>query len=129
MRMDQHIGFNPFTLAFLEENEVPEEVCECCKRPIPRDLKIIGRYEGMFGTKYSLRRHQLKDGGFADTFLQASPWSSGPMFFLGLHFQNGSTFQWSVGEIEEETSLTTAHYDSGGYDDSDIGGDYGGDDD
>lgn len=105
IRTDQFVGFNSHALAFLEENEVPQKICECCKRPLPRDLEIIGRYEGMFGEKYPLYRHQLKNGSYADAFLQAAPWSSGPMFFLGLRREDGFEFRWSAQEIEEESGL------------------------
>lgn len=46
--------------------------------------QIIGHYSGMFMEEYDLYRRQLTGGGYADEFLQASPWSSGPCFFIGL---------------------------------------------
>lgn len=101
MRMDQFVGLNPQAVAFLEEKEVPQKVCECCNCLYPRNLEIIGNYEGMFGAKYPLNRHQLQDGTYADEFLQAAPWSSGPMFFLGLRLQDGTEFKWSDTEVGE----------------------------
>jgi hypothetical protein len=41
-------------------------------------------FHGMFDEEYTLFRHQLKDGRYADEYLQAQPWSSGPVSFIGL---------------------------------------------
>jgi hypothetical protein len=58
----------------------------------------------MFGQEYPLFRHSLVDG-YADEFLQTSPWSSGPMFFLGLKIYGSSglldRITWTEEEIEE----------------------------
>ena len=55
----------------------------------------------MFDQEYPLHRHQLNNGFYADEILQASPWSSGPMFFIGLLVSDGKKFLWSEYEIEE----------------------------
>lgn len=104
IRMDQFEGLCAEAKVFLKENEVPEKICECCKRPFPRDLEIIGHYQGMSGDEYPLYRHRLKNGNCADEFLQATPWSSGPMFFLGLRLPVSLfEFKWSEIEIEERS--------------------------
>jgi len=108
MRCDQHVGLPPEAAAFLEANEIPVQVCRHCNRPMPRTLKVVGHYSGMFDQQYDLYRHPLKDGGHADEFLQATPWSSGPMFFLGLGiFQPGTklpsrTITWAEEEIDTQ---------------------------
>lgn len=104
MRCDQFMGLTPAADAFLKENEIPQEVCECCKRPFPRKLEKIGTYHGMFMEESPLHRRALIDGRTADEFLQASPWSSGPMHFIGLRVSDGTEFVWSEEEIEEESS-------------------------
>lgn len=105
MRMDQFEGLPASAKAFLKENEVPQKVCECCERPFPRDLEIIEHFYGMFGDKYPLHRHQLKNGSCADEFLQATEFSSGPMFFLGLRLLASLfEFKWSEAEIEERSA-------------------------
>ncbi len=60
----------------------------------------IGTYDGMFGNEYPLFEYKLKDGRHAVAFLQAAPWSSGPMFFIGLKINDGTEFLWDEKEIE-----------------------------
>jgi len=99
MRCDQPQGLPPAANAFLAEFEIQPICCEACKRPLPRQLEVVGEYAGF--NEYSLHRHQLKDGRTADEFLQAVRWSSGPMFFLGLGVLDGPKFIWSEKEIEQ----------------------------
>ena len=101
MRCDQSWGLCPNAEVFLEKNELPIEKCPCCRRDFPKKLETIGHYEGMFEQEYPLHRHTLKDGRFADEFLQADPWSSGPVAFLGLRVSDGSEILWTDDEIEE----------------------------
>lgn len=108
IRMDQFIGLPPAAEALLREYEISAKVCECCKRPFPRDLEEIGHYYGMFDQQYPLHRHLLRDGRLADEFLQASPWDCGPMFFLGLQLSDGTRFEWSEDEMDQETGCTAA---------------------
>ena len=99
MRTDQPQGLPVSAEVFLDEQEVRPDCCPTCKRPFPPTLEAIGDYEG-FDT-YPLHRHQLKDGRTADEFLQASPWSSGPLLFLGLRVSDGTEFTWTDDEIDE----------------------------
>jgi len=99
MRCDQQMGLPPEAITFLELNERKPEVCPCCNRPYPKVLTPIGLFEGMFETKYQLHRHELTNGKYADEYLQAAPWHSGPCFFLGLKIVNGLDFKWSESEI------------------------------
>lgn len=106
MRMDQFEGLSANAIAFLKKHEVFQKICKCCKRSFPRDLEIIGYFYGMSGVMYPLHRHRFKGGGYADEFLQATEYSSGPMFFLGLTFEDGSKrFTWSQAKIEEKNLL------------------------
>jgi hypothetical protein len=57
----------------------------------------------MFDQEYHLYRHALKDGRTADEFLQVAPWSSGPMFFIGLKVSDGVEFIWTEEEIASYT--------------------------
>lgn len=102
-RSDQYIGMTEAATKFLQENEVVEEPCPHCQRPYPVIRKEIATYSGMFGEDYSLYRHELKDGRTADEFLQAEPWSSGPMFFIGLKVSDGTEFLWPDKEIDTMT--------------------------
>lgn len=100
IRCDQFVGLPPSADVFLAEHEVPAKVCECCDRPFTLHSEVIGHYEGMFGCRYPLTRHQLKDGRTADVFHQASPWCSGPVHHLGLRVSDGTEFVWTDDEIE-----------------------------
>jgi len=99
MRCDQPQGLPVAAEVFLAEHEVEADCCRTCKRPFPRAWEVVGQYEG-FDT-HNLYRHQLKDGRTADEFLQATPWSSGPMFFLGLRVsETGTEFAWTEKEMD-----------------------------
>lgn len=100
MRCDQHFGLCPEAVAFLEEHEVKPEICSGCNRAFPRNLQILGHYYGMFNDEYPLNRHVLEDGRYADEYVQANPWSSGPCFFIGLKLSTGEKFEWSKEAIE-----------------------------
>jgi hypothetical protein len=111
MRCDQYIGLPPDAIAFLADNEAPDPVCPHCHRLMPVTREVIGHYDGMFETEYSLYRHTLTNGDYADEFMQADPWSSGPMFFIGLRvYRRGfadqvfRTFEWSEEEIDAQTA-------------------------
>lgn len=101
IREDQFIGFTGEARAFLEEHEIPQVMCPHCERPFAHKLEVVDHYFGMFDTRYPLFRHVLKDGRMADGFLQAAPWSSGPMHFLGLRVSDGTEFLWTEEEIDE----------------------------
>lgn len=114
IRMDQFMGLPSEAVSFLAEYESPLKICPECKRPFPRDLEVISHYLGMFDEEYPLHRHVLSDGRVADEFLQAEPWSSGPMHFLGLRVLNArlpvpiiqlqkecTEFVWSDEEIDQ----------------------------
>jgi len=100
IREDQFVGFTPAADAFLAEHEVPPEVCPHCERPFPRNLEVIGHFHGMFETEYPLHRRVLKGGRTADEFLQAAPWSSGPVHFLGLRVSDGTELVCTEDEID-----------------------------
>lgn len=85
MRCDQHAGLSGEAQEFLKEYEVPGVSCPTCGHDPGPKLTQCGNYAGMFDEpSYPLWSHQLKSGGKADEFVQAEPWSSGPVFFLGL---------------------------------------------
>jgi hypothetical protein len=100
MRCDQFRGLSIDAIVFLSENELKTDVCHCCQRPFDNKLEQIGHYDGMFMDEYPLFRHKLTDGRTADEFHQASPWSSGPVHFLGLRVSDGTEFIWSEDEID-----------------------------
>ncbi len=102
MRCDQFIGLPPAADEFLN---LRRQICDCCKQAIAITTEEIGHFEGMFMNQYPLHRYKFI-GGFVEEFLQASPWSSGPMLFLGLRVYNlegelVKVIQWPEQEIEE----------------------------
>ncbi len=100
-RSDQHMGMSSKAIYFLEKYEIKPKVCAVCNRPHYLKLEEISSFSGMFTDEYPLHRHQLIDGLHADEYLQCSPWSSGPMFFIGLKISDGRKFTWTNEEVEE----------------------------
>ena len=101
MRCDQFAGLPAMALFFLEQHELQPEprVCPTCNRPNLPERQVVGHYTGMFEDSYPLHRYKLKDGRTADEFLQASPWSSGPVHFIGLRISSGEEFLHSEEDI------------------------------
>lgn len=93
-RSDQYIGLPEDAQEFLREYGMTPEPCPHCGRGYPMKTEKIGKFTGMFDDEYPLLRYQLKDGRHADEFLQADPWSSGPMFFIGLKVSDGQEILW-----------------------------------
>jgi len=91
MRCDQFMGLPPSANAYLyTQNFCPS---------------VTDFYSGMFGDKYSLHKYTMLEG-YAVEFVQADPWASGPVFFLGLIvYDNYGTeiqrFEWTDKEIED----------------------------
>jgi hypothetical protein len=103
-RQDQFAGLPYEAEIFLRKNEKLPIVCPACNCIQPFKLAVIDSYYvGMFGDEYDLHQYQLNEG-YADEFVQAAPWSGGPVFFLGLHVydKNGvlrQSFLWSEDDI------------------------------
>lgn len=58
-------------------------------------------YEGMFGDKYPLFKYKLSDGRVYSEYVQASPWFSGPCFFLALKDSKNEVVSKSLWSKEE----------------------------
>jgi hypothetical protein len=58
-------------------------------------------YTGMFDNKYWLSRYTLPTGEVYEEFVQASPWSSGPVFFLALKDADGNEVEGSLWSDED----------------------------
>ena len=101
MRCDQHKGLPKEALEFLEKNKIVPLPCPHCKRPFPPERKSNSVYLGMFGDEYPLWEYPLKDGRTAKEEVQASPWSSGPNFFIRLVISDGIKFEWEEKQIDE----------------------------
>ena len=125
MRTDQPQGLSPKAEQFLQENAKKSElkICSECKHQTGGEIIKVecGRYAGMFADQslygekpsdegtYPLYKYELNDGGYAEEYEQCSPWSSGPVIFLGLRIVNQGKYigetkiEWTEEEIEERT--------------------------
>lgn len=56
-------------------------------------------HTGMFG-EISINKYELKDGSSAIEYVQADPWHSGPVIFMGLRAKD-QTFEWTEEEIND----------------------------
>lgn len=101
IRMDQFAGPAPAARKFLDAHEVEPEICTGCNRPFVFKRVVTGTFAGMFGDEYPLHQRELRDGRTADEYLQASPWSSGPVFFIVLRVSSGEVYEWTEEEMEE----------------------------
>lgn len=100
MRCDQFAGLPQSAIEFLYENRTHNN-CKHCGQSLPyTDLKECGSYYGMFENEYVLYEYSLKDGRTAQEYVQASPWHSGPVFFLGLKVSSGEKFEWPEQNID-----------------------------
>lgn len=112
-RSNQLVGLTDEARQFLLENEIEPDICECCKRPFPRELEQISSVFGYWDEEFPLHRHFLKNGTVANEFHQETVYSSGPIIFIGLKCDDRE-FLWSQDDInkaytkkEKETWLFT----------------------
>lgn len=107
MRCDQMIGLPVSAEVYLEAKQIANvSICPTCgHQTVLSPREIIGHFYGMFDQEYPLHRFQLQDNCYAEEYLQADPWSSGPMFFIGLRVYDATghlfqTFEWTEEEID-----------------------------
>mgnify|MGYP001596298827 CR=1 FL=1 len=119
IRCDQFMGLNEWALDFVKGESVlvcVEEVTRVYPdgrretlEPRPVHEPLIKReesgesYSGMFGDEYPLHKYIFHDGRMFFERVQASPWSSGPVFFFALQDESGSWVEeslWPAKEID-----------------------------
>lgn len=115
MRMDQHMGLNAFAQDLVTEIVAvtekgtriwPNGKREKFKRKVQIDRvksTVVNHYNGMYNNEHDLRLYTLPNGRRYMEFVQARPWSSGPVFFLALldEYDNSVTESlWSQEEID-----------------------------
>lgn len=66
------------------------------QEPLVKATPGAQTYQGMFGDEYPLLVYQLPDGRRFEEYVQANPWSSGPMFFLALKDAAGNVVSESL---------------------------------
>lgn len=116
MRETQFVGLTASAEEYIQKHAIyiKEETCKHCGNVIKPGRYMceeIGEVEGMFGeVVYKLRRFIDKETGEQfQEFVQAEPWSSGPMIFLGLEKVNPDGTTTPIQEtlwVEDETLNT-----------------------
>lgn len=89
-RSTSYIGLTKEAQEFLNKNAKTQTKTYnngygVCKVVQPISIQI-GKC-GMFN-EYPLSKYELKDNTWAEEFIQAEPWSSGPIVFIGLRTAN-----------------------------------------
>ena len=107
MRMAQIRGLSPVASAYLEANAIHDHF-ELCKNgevvneyDLPKSKESDNIYHGMFDEEYPLMEYEMRDGSYLYEFVQASPWSSGPVIFLALQDESDVHVSESLWDNEE----------------------------
>jgi len=92
--MDQYVGLTDRAKKWLDENATRLDWVKTVthsdgRQEIFRGSEIeseaYGVIQGVWDDEVAaLRRYTLKDGSHLEEFVLAEPWSSGPMYFIGL---------------------------------------------
>jgi hypothetical protein len=93
------MGLPPDAISFLEENVIRVNPCPHCKRDDGYEVKEIRR-TGMYDDTPMLA-YKLKDGTWAEEYMQYEVWSSGPMMWFGLQ-AGDKKFEWDESAWENE---------------------------
>ena len=95
-RQTSIMGLNDWATKLVSQTETVKEVGSRFWKggkheEFEREVKILltiqeinGEFEGMFGEKYPLKKYTLPNGLILQEYVQAGPWSSGPIIFLAL---------------------------------------------
>jgi len=103
-RSTTYYGLTEEAEEFLKENSEFEEYSYTdrwdnvikSKRPISEKIGECGMFDD-----YDLFKYKLKDGTWAEEFIQADPWASGPHVFVALKLSDGKEIGlWPESEIE-----------------------------
>ena len=98
MRCSQPQGLPQEAIEFLEENAARKDPCTHCGRDSGYETKEIDRCGMCEDTP--IIAYLLKDGTWAEEYLQGEIWSSGPMMWLGLKVGD-KKFEWKEEDIKE----------------------------
>jgi len=118
IREDQHIGLNTWASDFVSKptveytdhirrvyvdktvEDIEKKGIKCLVKQEPSGRIILG----MFNVEYPLYKYTFPDGKIIYEFLQAQPWSSGPMMFIALEDKEGERLReslWTDKEIKK----------------------------
>ena len=119
-RSDQYFGLNERANKILQRDSMWKvgvrttvykdgrpDLTEDAYEPTTQE-RVIGHFSGMFDAEYNLREFTLKDGRVFTEFLQAEPWSSGPMMFTALKDKDGKVVKdslWTNNDPETENQI------------------------
>ncbi len=119
MRTDQHRGLNQWATLFVrgcgkphfsgkhrtEKVVLPDGTEGELEIPVYKPCVLREEsgefYAGMFDNYYPLFRYTFRSGQVYTEYVQAAPWSSGPMFFLALRDEKGQSVTESLWRDEE----------------------------
>ena len=114
MRCDQYIGLNEWASTRVFRTHKVHEIGvrilpsgkvrkfdRWIRVPVAR-TQVIGRIEGAWNDNVAnLNRYTLPDGTVYEEFIQATPWSSGPCYFIALKDKHGKPVAESLWNDEE----------------------------
>lgn len=117
IRMDQQMGLNAFAddlvhqlvkvvekgIRFWPDGE--EEEFDRGTWLSRTKTEVIGHYSGMFEDQYELHKYILPNGKVYKEYVQAEPWSSGPVFFLALTDEADKVVEKSLWSNEEVANV------------------------
>lgn len=103
MRCDQYMGLNGWATGYLIDHQTAAEVISIAYSPTkewePRVLsselemiplykvEVTGKIDGAWNDRVAdLHKYTMPDGTELQEFIQATPWSSGPCYFIALRF-------------------------------------------
>ncbi len=107
-RSTQFIGLSKIAINYLNKNALREEikVCKECGTECGGDFvyskgeEVLGMFEEPV---HKLTTYKHKNGKEIEEYIQAEPWSSGPMIFLALRYKENKnpikSSLWSEEEI------------------------------
>lgn len=114
MRCDQCAGLNDFARDLVTQMvDVREKVTKTYPNGDVEEFERLvklnevsrkdsgKKYSGMFGDEYTLNRYTLPTGEVYEEYVQAEPWSSGPVFFLALKDGDGNVVEESLWDDED----------------------------
>jgi hypothetical protein len=109
MRCDQYIGLNDWARQFVSAQQTVREVgvrIAADGKVVPFDRtepvamtrkEVIGQITGAWiDVVANLHRYTTPNGKVYEEFVQCSPWSGGPMYFIALKNKKGSVVRQSL---------------------------------
>lgn len=114
MRMDQYIGLNDWAKQTVQATQAVREVgarilpggkVESFDRQVRvpvAEIEVIGKIEGAWNDHVAdLHRYKMPNGSVFEEYVQETPWSGGPCYFIALKNKKGNVVRQSLWSKEE----------------------------